>query len=61
MKVRELIQQLIVEDMDDEILIATADKNSVSVDGILSPSNARSHVGVVYLAPDCAVVIKEGH
>ena len=58
MKVRDLVKALLDEDMDDEVLIETKDAFTISIDGILSPSNARSHVGVVFLSPDTALVCK---
>ena len=39
MKVKELIVQLLNEDMDDDVIIRTKDRDIVNVDGILAVSD----------------------
>lgn len=60
MNVRELITQLLNEDMDDEVIINHEGQNRAGVDGILRSDAQGSEGGKVVLEPTTPLVVANG-
>ena len=54
MTVKDLIIQLLNEDMDNNVMIKTKDNDVIEIDGILSGNVAPSHLAT-FLSTDCDI------